>query len=102
MSKYKNKDGISLNYGGGDSHQVLIREVIKEAINILNTYQMGSPQSMAWAIQNGIDFLETNFYLKENRDDKWRINQYNRNRNIEDQISTIEELEERINEISNS
>ena len=36
MSKYKNKDGISLNYDGDDSHKVLVREVITEAIKILD------------------------------------------------------------------
>ena len=36
------------------------------------------------------------------RSDKWRIEQFNRNRSVEDQVSTIEELERRIDEISNS
>ena len=65
MSKYKNKDGIELNYTGDDSHQLLVREVVKEAMRILNTYQMDSPQSMGWAIQRGISFLEQNFDIKE-------------------------------------
>ena len=65
MSKYKNKEGISLNYAGDDSHQMLVREVVKEAISILNTYQMDSTQSMTWAIQRGIHFLEENFDIKE-------------------------------------
>ena len=43
------------------------RKLIKEAIRILNTYQMDSPQSMGWAIQRGINFLEDNFNIKE----KW-------------------------------
>tara|TARA_B100000287_G_C20572012_1_gene756948 strand:+ start:213 stop:437 length:225 start_codon:yes stop_codon:yes gene_type:complete len=64
--KYKNKDGIGLNYHGDDSHKVLVREVIGEAIRILNTYQMGSPQSMGWAIQRGTDFLKENFDLEKN------------------------------------
>ena len=36
--KYKNKDGIELNYKGNDSHKVLVKEVITEAIKILTTY----------------------------------------------------------------
>ena len=36
--KYKNRDGISLNYAGDDSHKVLVREVIEEAIRILNSH----------------------------------------------------------------
>ena len=65
MSKYKNKDGISLNYAGDDSHQMLVREVVEEAIRILNTYQMDSSKSMEWAIQRGTNFLEENFDIKE-------------------------------------
>ena len=42
--------------------------------------------------------------MKDNRrkDDEWRINQFNRNRAIEDQVSTIEEMEKRVDEIFNS
>ena len=67
MSKYKNKDGISLNYTGDDSHQVLVREVVKKAIDILNSHNMFDKQSMGWAIDRGIHFLETNFDIEE----KW-------------------------------
>ena len=35
-------------------------------------------------------------------DDKWRVEQFNRNRAIEDQVSSIEEMEKRVNEIFNS
>ena len=69
MSKYKNKDGISLNYDGDDSHKVLVREVIREAIRILNSHNMFDKQSMGWAIDRGIHFLETNFDIKE----KWNV-----------------------------
>ena len=65
MSKYKNKDGISLNYTGDDSHQVLVREVVKRAIDILNSHNMFDKQSMGWAIDRGIHFLETNFDIEE-------------------------------------
>ena len=34
--KYKNKDGISLNYTSDDIHTNLVKEVISEAINILD------------------------------------------------------------------
>ena len=63
--KYKNKDGISLNYGGGDSHKVLVREVIEEAIRILNSHIISDSQSKSWAIDRGISFLEENFDIKE-------------------------------------
>ena len=65
--KYKNKDGIELNYSGNDSHQVLVREVVKKAIDILNSHNMFDKQSMRWAIDRGINFLEENFDIKE----KW-------------------------------
>jgi hypothetical protein len=35
-------------------------------------------------------------------DDKWRVEQFNRNRNVKDQVSSIEEMEKKVNEISNS
>ena len=65
MSKYKNKDGISLNYDGDDSHKVLVREVISEAIRILNSHVISDSQSKSWAIDKGIHFLEENFDIKE-------------------------------------
>ena len=38
MKKYKNKDGIELNFTGNDSVSVLTREVISEAIKLLSFY----------------------------------------------------------------
>tara|TARA_Y100000996_G_scaffold202757_1_gene158925 strand:+ start:1462 stop:1665 length:204 start_codon:yes stop_codon:yes gene_type:complete len=67
MSKYKNKDGISLNYEGSDSHKVLVREVVEEAIRIFNSHNMFDKQSMGWAINRGISFLETNFNVGDNK-----------------------------------
>ena len=100
MSKYKNKDGISLNYKGSDSHKVLVREVINEAITILKRHNQFDSRSKSWAIQRGVDFLETNFDINnQERSDEWRIEQFNRNRSIEDQVSTIEEMEKKVNEI---
>ena len=63
--KYKNKDGVEINYYGKDPHKVLVREVIGEAIRIINTYQMDSSKSMEWAIQRGTEFLKENFSIKE-------------------------------------
>ena len=67
MEKYKNKDGISLNYQGDDSHKVLVREVISEAIRILNSHNHFDSQSKSWAIDRGIHFLETNFNVGDNK-----------------------------------
>ena len=65
--KYKNKDGIELNYSGDDSHKVLVREVVEEAIRIFNSHNMFDKQSMGWAINRGISFLETNFNVGDNK-----------------------------------
>ena len=100
--KYKNKDGIELNYSGDDSHKVLVREVIEEAIRILNSHNMFDKQSMGWAIDRCIGFLETNFDIRDGWYDNWRISQFNRNRSVEDQVSTIEEMEKKVDEIFNS
>ena len=37
-----------------------------------------------------------------NKDDGWRITQFNRNRAIEDQVSTVTELDKKIDEIYNN
>ena len=100
--KYKNKDGIELSYKGNDIHKVLVREVVEEAIKIFESYNRFDARSAEWALSRGVNFLKENFYLKEDRSDEWRIKQFNRNRDVEDQVSTIEELERRIDEISNS
>ena len=63
--KYKNKDGVEINYYGNDSHKVLVREVISEAIRILNSHVISDSQSKSWAIDRGISFLEENFDIKE-------------------------------------
>jgi hypothetical protein len=54
MSKYKNKDGIELSYDGqkDDSYTDLIKEVIREAINLINS---GVDK------KDVIDFLSENF-----------------------------------------
>ena len=36
---------------------------------------------------------------KTKRSDEWRINQFNRNRNRKDQVSTIKEMEKKVNEM---
>ena len=65
MEKYKNKDGISLNYQGDDSHKVLVREVIEEAIKILGMYDRNCKISMGYAMANTKKFLKENFNIDE-------------------------------------
>ena len=124
--KYKNKDGIELNYTGNDYGQKLTREVVSEAIKILTTYNRMDGRSCEYALHRGVHFLKDNFNLWEDdypyntefgdgrteeemqsidnrNEDEWRIKQYNRNRDAKDQVSTIEELDKRISdEIFNS
>tara|TARA_R110002096_G_scaffold69849_1_gene167594 strand:+ start:494 stop:805 length:312 start_codon:yes stop_codon:yes gene_type:complete len=102
--KYKNKDGIELNYSGNDIQSELTKEVVEEAIKILGMYDRSCKISMGMAMMNTKKFLKTNFDIgsKSERNDEWKINQFNRNRIASDKVSSIEELEKRINEISNS
>ena len=70
MSKYKNKDGIELNYGGMSksgrkgSGVDLVQEVVKKAVTMLGTYNSDSTISTNMAIGNTIDFLKENFDIK--------------------------------------
>ena len=101
--KYKNTEGISLNYQGDDSHKVLVREVIGEAIKILSSYRIDSKESMSWALHEGVEFLKENFDIgnKNERSDEWRINQFNRNRAPEDQVHSIQEMSDRVEDLFN-
>ena len=65
MKKYKNEDGIELNYTGNDSHQVLVREVIGEAIKLCDKYNLTDEISMRFALSNVKKFLKTNFDIKD-------------------------------------
>ena len=125
MSKYKNKDGIELNFNGNDMQSKLVKEVVEEAIKVFQGYNRFDARSAEWALSRGVNFLKENFDIDydypyntefgdgrteeemqsiDNRNkDEWRIKQYNRNRSEEDQVSTIEELDKRISdEIFNS
>ena len=69
--KYKNKDGIELNYEGSDSHKVLVREVISEAIKILNMYDRNCKISMGMAMNNTRKFLKENFNIVREKNNGW-------------------------------
>ena len=56
--KYKNKDGISLNYTSDDIHTNLVKEVILESIRMLEDYK----------IDDTIEFLKENFDIKTTED----------------------------------
>ena len=57
--KYKNKDDISLNYTGNDIHTKLLKEVIVEAIKLLESDRWSSYIK----IQKAVAFLKENFNI---------------------------------------
>ena len=63
--KYKNEDGIELNYTGKDSHTKLVKEVITEAVKILGMYDRSCKISMGYAMSNTKKFLKENFNLED-------------------------------------
>jgi len=99
--KYKNKDGIELNYSGNDIQSELTKEVVEEAIKILNMYDRSCKISMGMAMMNTKKFLKTNFDIgsKSERSDEWRINQFNRNRAVEDQVHSIQEMSDAVEDM---
>ena len=52
--KHKNKDGISLNYTSDDIHTRLVKEIIVEAITIMESNK----------VDDAMDFLIENFDIK--------------------------------------
>ena len=67
MNKYKNKDGIELNYSGNDIQSELTKEVVEEAIKILNMYDRSCKISMGMAMMNTKKFLKSNFDIGDSR-----------------------------------
>ena len=64
--KYKNKDGIELSYtNDNDMHQVLVKEVISEAIKIFEGYNSFDGRSAEWALHRGVSFLKDNFNIED-------------------------------------
>ena len=61
--KYKNKNGIELNYTGDDIQSKLTREVVEKAIKILTTYNRMDGRSVEYALHRGVNFLKDNFNL---------------------------------------
>ena len=67
MSKYKNKDGIELNFSGNDSTSVLVREVVSEAVKLCSESDWSNPVSMRFTLQRVKNFLIENFNLEEKK-----------------------------------
>lgn len=68
--KHKDKNGTSLNYVGNDTHQVLVREVVSEAVRLCTEYNWDDKISMRFALGNVKDFLIENFDLENNNGKK--------------------------------
>tara|TARA_Y100001938_G_C7982848_1_gene375324 strand:+ start:670 stop:879 length:210 start_codon:yes stop_codon:yes gene_type:complete len=66
--KYQNKDGIELSYTGNDAHQVLVREVISEAVRLCSEYNWHDKTSMRFALENTKNFLKENFDIVKGKE----------------------------------
>ena len=63
--KYKNKDGMEINYSGNDIQSKLTKEVVTEAINIFTTYNRYDCRSAEYALHRGVNFLKDNFDIDD-------------------------------------
>ena len=63
--KYKNKDGIELNFVGNDSTSKLVREVATEAVKLCSECDWSNVTSMRFALQRTKDFLIENFDIEK-------------------------------------
>ena len=68
MSKYKNKQGIELNFTGDDSTSILVREVVSEAVKLCSQYDWSNETSIRFALRRTKDFLVENFDLEDKND----------------------------------
>ena len=65
MDKYKNEDGIELNYMSNNIQNELVKEVISESIKILDMCDKNCKISMGIAMSNTKKFLTTNFSIEK-------------------------------------
>ena len=66
--KYKNKDGIELNYTQkNDVHTDLVKEVVGEAVKLCSEYDWSNEMSMRFALSRTRDFLIENFNLEDKK-----------------------------------
>ena len=63
--KYKNKNGVSLNYTGKDTHSELVREVVREAVKMLGMYDRNCKISMNMAMGHCKKLLKQSLDLDE-------------------------------------
>jgi hypothetical protein len=78
-----------------------IDELADSEINMASEYAREILTDKIYSeLTNGFHIFRKNELIVKNwckeREDDWRIKQYNRNREIKDHVSTIEEMEERV------
>ena len=66
--KYKNKNGIMLNYTSDDIHTRLVKEVISNAVTMLEDSITISPLTKDGRVTDTIDFLKENFDIGDKND----------------------------------
>ena len=69
--KYKNKDGIELNFTGNDSVSGLVKEVVSEAIKMLGSprpYPHVTCNNVIRFLKENFDIVEVEDYVEENTD----------------------------------
>ena len=69
MAKYKDKDGIELNYTSNDVHTRLVKEVIGEAIRLCEFTNYYDKYSAMRAIDTVKHFLKENFDMDKKTED---------------------------------
>tara|TARA_R100000008_G_scaffold76637_1_gene56605 strand:+ start:410 stop:610 length:201 start_codon:yes stop_codon:yes gene_type:complete len=62
--KYQSKDGTSLNFAGNCSTSMLVKEVISEAIMMLNNVPGQDLQTLS-GVRDTIGFLKENFDIED-------------------------------------
>ena len=59
MKKYKNKDGVQLNFLGNDTLTILVKEVVSEALTMLEDIK-----DPPVGVKDTLFFLKTNFDIE--------------------------------------
>ena len=62
--KYQNKEGISLNFSGECSTSVLVKEIVSEAISMLDDIPGQDLQTLS-GVRDTIEFLKENFDIED-------------------------------------
>ena len=78
-------------------HKAMIKQLQEDLGTCTENFQRQRKQ-----MEGLVARVPSSYLSSKERTDEWRIEQFNRNRSPEDQVSTIEELEKKVDEIFNS